>query len=264
LQAALDAGGTVHVCTGSYQGTFSISKSVTLIGAGDSDAPGANTILDANSVGRVLQINAAAGTVELQRLRLTRGNVGSDGAGIAHLGTLLRMSECTVSGNTAVNSSGGGIFVSNDSELRMTRCTVRDNKATGTGSVNGGAMYTQGTTTMTDSLIENNDASAGGGLLHHDAVTTLEGSTRVHDNHANIGGGFYVQGGTLTIARTCRVTENTAVNSNLGGGIYTQNGTVVLQGPDDPSPIVVDNCHENCAGQAVARCSTVPPDSCTT
>ena len=262
LQVAMDAGGTVHVCPGNYRGEFTISRAVTLIGAGEGDGPGTNTILDANLAGRVLHINAAVGSVELQRLRLIRGNAGSDGAGIAHLGTLLRMTECTVSDNTTVNSSGGGIFVSNDSELQMTRCTLRGNKTSGTGTVNGGAMYTQGTTTLTDCLVEDNDANAGGGLYHHDAITTLDGTTRFHDNHANLGGGFYVQGGTLTIAKTCRVTENRAANSILGGGIYTERGTVTLQGTDDPSPIVVNNCHENCAGQAVARCSTVAPVSC--
>jgi hypothetical protein len=73
-----------------------------------------------------------------------------------------------------------------------------------------------------------------------------------------LAGGIYVQfDGTLIIAETCRVTRNTAPSGN-GGGILNGSGTVILQGAD-PSPIVVNNCQENCAGTLVPNCSTASP-----
>src|SRR3954452_7219624 len=92
------------------------------------------------------------------------GNTNFGSAGILHQGTTLRMTECTVAGNTAVNAPGGGLSVVLNRTLEMTRCTVRDNHAT---SINGfgGGMATDGPTTLTDCLIENNRADvAGGGL----------------------------------------------------------------------------------------------------
>jgi hypothetical protein len=41
-----------------------------------------------------------------------------------------------------------------------------------------------------------------------------------------------------------------------GGGIRRSGGTVTLRGAN-PSPIVVNNCHENCAGN-VPRCAATP------
>ena len=61
--------------------------------------------------------------------------------------------------------------------------------------------------------------------------------------------------GTLDIAETCRVTENTSP-SNQGGGIRSVASAVILRGAN-PSPIVVNNCHENCTGD-VPKCAAAP------
>src|SRR5688500_8068698 len=72
LQRAISDGGTVYVCPGRYQGGFTVfDDAVTVIGAGDGTDAARNTILDGNAAGRVLTINAAVGTVELERLRIT-------------------------------------------------------------------------------------------------------------------------------------------------------------------------------------------------
>jgi hypothetical protein len=259
LQTAMDAGGTIYVCPGTYQGGFTINKAVTVIGAGHGDNAASNTILDGNGAARVVQIATGTGTVEMAQLRITGGVAGGGGgAGIRHLGTTLRMTDCTVTGNTIGGGGGaGGIQSFAGTTLELTRCTVSDNHSGGVG----GGINTQGTTTLTDCPIEGNDASFGGGIASI-GLTTLAGSTEVRGNTADIGGGIYVLGGTLVIAATCRVTANTAPAGN-GGGIFNQdgvNGTVTLQGAD-PSPIVVDNCHENCVG-TVPKCApggTCPP-----
>lgn len=249
LQGALNGGGTLYVCPGRYVGNFTISTAVSVIGAGEGADPDSNTILDVGGTGRVLVINAGVGPVELERLRLTDSNLAQAGGGIEHGGTMLRLTACTVSGNTS-GGHGGGIAASG--ALEMTRCTVRDNHAPGS---RGGGIYATGTTTLTDCSIEQNDADEGGGLFVTVGRTTLLGTTQVRGNAAGLGGGISVDSGTLVIAETCRVTENTAP-SGLGGGILSYAGAVSLQGAN-PSPIVVDNCHENCAG-LVPKCAATP------
>jgi Right handed beta helix region len=253
LQSALNGGGTIYVCPGRYQGGFALNTAVTVIGAGEGTDAVSNTILDANDLGSVLHVGTAVGLVELERLRITDGSE----RGIRHDGTALRMTDCTVSGNTIVDGVGGGIGVGGGT-LEMLRCTVRDNHATGS-SASGGGIYTIGTTTLTDCLVEDNRAGVDGGGLFvsiNAGTCTLAGSTQVRDNAATFGGGISLQLGTLVIAETCRVTENTAPPGQ-GGGIYNVPGnTVTLQGAD-PASIVVNNCRENCVG-SVPSCAATP------
>ena len=188
------------------------------------------------------------------------------GAGIRQLGTSLRMTECTVAGNGGPDHFGGGIFTETSTALEMTRCTVRDNHSTPGPANNGfgGGVFAQGTTTLTDCLIEANSAGdSGGGAFVNVGATTLSGTTQVQGNRADTfpfsgGGGIAVNSaGTLIVSDTCRVTQNTAATGG-GGGILNRDGTatITLQG-QDPSPIVVNNCHENCAG-GVPKCAATP------
>lgn len=256
LQLALNEGGTVYVCPGRYRGNFTIATAVIVIGAGEGAAAPSNTILDGPGGQRVVRINSGVGLVALEQLSLTGSIMGN--GGISHQGTMLRMTACTVSGNsTTLNGSGGGISVSTGRTLEMRRCTVRDNHATGTGGV-GGGISTGGTTTLTDCLVEANSAGDRGGGLHlGGGTTTLLGSTEVRGNQADEGGGIFVGSGSLVIAETCHVSENMAT-AGKGGGILNREeaGPVTLEGTD-PSSIVVNNCHENCVG-TVPKCAAEP------
>jgi hypothetical protein len=260
LQAAIAAGGTVYACPGRYQGGFTLSPplaNLSLIGAGEGDDAATNTILDAHDLGAVLGIPSGVGLVTLERLRITDGFAAS-GAGVLHVDGTLRMTECTVAGNTS-NGLGGG--VASGGTLEMTRCTIRDNHALGTVGEAGG-LYTIGTTTLTDCLVEDNFASqSGGGIGVFGGTTILTGSTQVRDNVSDtgFGGGIYVQSADLLrIAETCRVTENTAPLGHGGGLNVDVSSTVTLEGPSgSTSPSVVDNCHENCVG-TVPRCAATP------
>jgi hypothetical protein len=100
----------------------------------------------------------------------------------------------------------------------------------------------------------------GGGIAVDGGTTSLAGTTQVQNNEASTGGGIMVTGGSLTIAETCRVTLNTATASATAGGGIANNvdpSTVTLEGAD-PSPIVVNNCQDNCGGLAVDKCALTP------
>lgn len=241
LQTALNTGGTIFVCPGTYQGGFTIKTAVTVVGAGQGDLSASNTILDGNDAARVVQIEPGTGTVDLTQLRITGGASATGHGGISHEGTMLRMTDCTVSDNDT-----GGISTETDTTLELAGCTFSGNQSGG----GGGAISSSGTLALTDCIIERNSAPFGGGLATG-GPTTLSGTTALRRNTARIaGGGIIVFGGSLTIADTCRVTENSP------GGIYVQDltATVTLQGAD-PSPIVVDNCPENCTGNPVPKCA---------
>src|SRR5262249_51681396 len=126
-----------------------------------------------------------------------------------------------------------------------------------------GGILVDGVFTLTDCLIEDNQASAGGGIFFDEGTGSLSGSTQVTDNTASaLGGGIYAAGGTLTIAETCPVTNNTAPDGGLGppgGGIANGAGTTVTLLGASPSPIVVNNCIDNCGGAiSVSKCATEP------
>jgi hypothetical protein len=263
LQTAINGRGTVYVCPGTYQGPFFITEGVTVIGAGDGANAASNTILSGNHEARVVETTIHDGSVDLQRLRITGGRVRDrTGGGIFHRCNFLRMTDCTITGNTVENENGGGIANSNGRTMHLTRCTLSDNHATGGGPFNGrgGAIYALGPVTLTDCIFELNSASVGGGGIHvNDRTTTLAGETIVRNNRSNElgtsgGGGIDSSFGIVVIAETCRVTGNTAPAGN-GGGIRNISGLITLQGSANPSPIVTNNCHENCTGN-VPNCAS--------
>jgi predicted outer membrane repeat protein len=262
LQAALSGGAPIiYVCPGRYQPSgaigFSLNKTKTVIGAGQGTGAANNTILDANNLSRVLNITGSA-TVVLEQLRITDGNAtGAPAGGIGHLGGTLRMTDCSVIGNTATGP-GGGIFNEGGAPLEMTRCTVSGNSTTAGGPEGGGGIWANGDVTLTDCQFEDNHANnRGGGIYLRAGTLTLNGTTEVKDNTATQGGGIFAEAGTLTIAESCRVTNNTAAAANDGGGINNAGATVTLEGAGATSPIVVNNCHENCVG-TVPKCAATP------
>jgi hypothetical protein len=98
----------------------------------------------------------------------------------------------------------------------------------------------------------------GGGIYNQGGTVALRTGSSVTGNSATNGegGGIHNSGieGNVTLQSDSRVTGNTAAT---GGGIYNYDGTVTLEGPD-PSPIVVNNCLNNCVGTPVDKCAATP------
>lgn len=237
----------------------------------------------------MLAINlfGGAATVLLERLRITGGSA-TEAAGISHQGAFLRLTACTLFNNSATNGNGGGIGVTSVSVLEMVNSRVEHNGTVAAGS-SGGGIISLGSTTLTDCVIDNNSAAqgggigtfgglslidsavqnntaatVGGGIYLGDGATTLLGTTTVRDNHADPlvdsrGGGIYANVGTLRVEETCRITRNTAAAGPKGGGggIYDDAATLTLEGTA-PSPIVVNNCPDNCGGVSVDHCAATP------
>lgn len=103
----------------------------------------------------------------------------------------------TNSGFTGNNApSGGAIFTVDSAAATVDRCTFMSNRAVDPGTFtpllpgNGGAVYDQGTMTITNSVFTNNFASVvnGGGAIFVDPAGTLTQSRNyfVHNSPNNI------------------------------------------------------------------------------
>jgi len=204
-------------------GDLDLTTSVTLNGHSAAD-----TIIDANSLDRVLQV-ASGANITLSNLTLRNGKVldqtsHNNGGGIYNAGALT-LDHVILSGNQASQS---------DASARQPQ---------------GGGIYNRGTLILTHTLLENNSAShttawmnagQGGGLFNAAGATaTLTDVSLSSNSTANTlpmqqngsGGGIYNDNAVLTLERTT-VDHNTAGGSSpgsgYGGGIYNNNGTVTL------------------------------------
>jgi hypothetical protein len=227
LQEAIDgagAGDTLTLCAGTWNltSTVAIDKNLTLIGAG-----AGKTILDGGNAVRVLLINTAA-PVRVQDLTITKGYEAVSGGGIYNYG-VLTLRGVSVTGNAA-DQGGGGIW-----------------NHVGTVTLKTGTSVTG-----------NTSGTAGGGIFNYTGPLTLEDGSSVTGNTAvGNGGGISNDGGPVTLKTGSSVTGNTA--GGIGGGVHNDEGTVTLEGTDTPSPIVVNNCTDNCGGApAVTNCAVTP------
>lgn len=277
VQAAIDATSprlsTIRVCAGIYAGNLTITRDLTLIGAGDGNAAG-DTILQGTGSTSAVSISDNNQDVTLQALRITGGGgAATQGGGVSHLGRSLTMTDCTVTGNS-VAASGGGVFSASGRSVVMTRCTVSDNHAT-SGAEPGGGIVNSGQMTLTYCLINGNTAAGhfGGGIYSTDATGDLTLiNCVVSGNGAAFGAGILVNAGILQLSDGSSVTGNTAgvrgggiynfasttLNAssvtgnsaaNDGAGIYNQaGGTVSLQNGSSVNGNTVGGTPNNCAG----------------
>lgn len=157
------------------------------------------------------------------------GNTGGSGGGIfAKDNAKLNIQGSSISGNIATNyGSGGGIYTEH-STVEVKDSTFEKNTATDDG---GAIAATQNSslTVRNSKVLENKAADTAGGILAE--KSTLEVTDSIIDgNRASVGGGLYISdidapGETKedkpehTITRT-EITNNTADGQGIGGGIY--------------------------------------------
>ncbi len=196
-------------------GDLNINGPLHIIGAANG-----NTVIDANDIDRVFEINN--GTTTFENLTIQGGDVSGDG------GALL------------IGGSAGAILES---------VVVRDNEASGFG----GGIRVSGSLTVNNSVIENNTASRGGGVLlaggngNSINATTISGNTSstsgggvvatsgshtftnttISGNTSATGGGFQSDGASTQIVNST-ITKNEATVE--GGGLKRNSGTVMLDG----------------------------------
>ncbi|HVM63180.1 MAG TPA: choice-of-anchor Q domain-containing protein [Verrucomicrobiae bacterium] len=206
-------------------GELLISNSISILGPG----PG-NLAVSGQGASRVFYI-APGNSVAISGLAITNGAApifGTAamlvGGGIYNDNATLTISNCTLSGNSAISSyfgKGGGIY-NNSGSL-----TIANSAITGNSAPSGGGIYNNsGTLTVTNSTINGNSAGTGGGIYSYGGAPAIVNST-ISSNSASagFGGGIYNLYANLPIA-------NSALNGNSardsGGAIYNDHATLTV------------------------------------
>ena len=207
LKAGLAEGGTMYLCPGTYEGTFTPTADAEIYGAGgDTDDPLSSTILVAPTNSRVMSITTGISLL-LSGVRVTGGRTSGAGGGIYldHADAEFSLRNSVISGNEAsyIFVSGGGI-ANYHATVTISHSEISGNSTLGNG---GGISNQSGNLTITNSTIARNSAGENGGGIYQDAsgVTTLDATVTVTGNEANVigggtsGGGVYRAGGTVNI-----------------------------------------------------------------
>ena len=218
---ALDGSDTIRLPSGNYHLTLGgaesestndldISSEISIATIG-----GGLTTIDADGIGRVIHV-AAGGTLTLDGIEITGGNIGGSGGGVFNDGGAVKLIDVTVRGNTA--STGGGI--ASTGELNIENSTVSGN--TGGGIHNAAAAELA----ITRSTIADNTATSGAGIDN-------QGAARINNT--------IVAGNTGTVENSDVVGDFTSSGFNLigkaGGGVTGFNSddfTGAIGSPVDP------------------------------
>ena len=164
--------------------------------------------------GNAAIIDAGGATTAMRGLDVFAGHTNLINIGVRNGDPL---GELVDGGGTVAR--GGGIRVRPGASLTMTGGFVSNNVALGTGPGGGGGIYSEGTLTLNQVVVENNaiEESFGGGINVAGAVTTITSSV-IRNNSGAFGGGLVVGGGA-------GVNFNSSLlqgNIGFGGGVYVE------------------------------------------
>ena len=197
---ALGGGNTIlfsNIVTGTITltnplGELLITKDVSIVG------PGSKLLtISGNNSRRVFHLTNNA-LVNISGLRIASGYTTDPGAGLRQDSGDLVLSDCTISGNSASFSFGGGISLLGT--VLANRCTFSTNSG-----LAGGAVYAGGTFKAINCTMIGNQAAGGAAIFSN--------------------------GGSLLLTN-CTITKNSALqytSSSYGGGISLPSGTAILR-----------------------------------
>ena len=174
-------------------------------------------------------------------------------------GAKLTLANTTVTGNSAAQGSGGGIF--STGVLTVTNSTVRDNIAFNGGGISifpsqfavvtgstinnntaagvGGGISNAGNLAIVNSTISGNRAQFRGGGVENESVGTADSgrvtitNSTLQGNQAAIGGGVSITGPATTTLRNT-IVANSAIGGNCAGQVTEAIGS--LSWPDATCP----------------------------
>ncbi|MBQ9476112.1 MAG: hypothetical protein IJU69_07715, partial [Bacteroidales bacterium] len=162
------------------------------------------------------------------------GNGAVNGGGIG-ISSNVTVTSCNIYGNTASGNGGG---VSGYGSGKLSNCTVYGNTAGGYG---GGVYWSAGETinaniieggtiggTSLDAGQRNYATSHGGGVyIAASAVQAkVSGATIKYNQSAATCGGIYTANGSAATITGCTIDHNKGGGTTWGGGVYCYGGTV--------------------------------------
>ncbi|MEY8233961.1 Cna B-type domain-containing protein, partial [Oscillospiraceae bacterium 50-16] len=194
--SVINANGNTNIAGGSFNENNADSNGIVQLGGGSLVMDG--TELKDNTSGGVVKTSSAS-NVTMRNVTATGNigttSMSSGGTVLnanSIKGKTVILENVTATGNEQTKEHGGAFYLggsSNDTStvIEITGCTLTGN----TAKNGGGAIYlnNKGTTTITDTVISGNTANgsgkyAGGGIqvASTSGTVTLEGSTRIYNN----------------------------------------------------------------------------------
>lgn len=135
----------------------------------------------------------------------------------------LTLQNVVVTGGSAINARGAGIYATGQANLAISNSTVTGNAVSGNTPNSGGGISSEyGAITLTGSTVSGNSCTHNGGGVYtlHEGQITLTDST-VSGNHAYYyGGGIYSFNGDVTLTRS-------TVSNNSVFDLYNYNGNII-------------------------------------
>ncbi|MCB9418376.1 MAG: hypothetical protein H6667_01115 [Ardenticatenaceae bacterium] len=202
IQAAVDdsACSTINLAAATYVENVVIDRDLIIHGQSAD-----TTYVDGNNAGLVFGISSNA-TVTITGVTI-QGGYSFAGAGVANSGSLF-LSECVVTGNTALED-GGGLMNGIYGTMIVQNCAIINNQNTNEHGGGGGGIGNAGVMYLTNVTVSGNQAPWGAGGISNDwmginvdgAAIVISNAT-ISDNHGNKGGiatGNYEYGGYINI-----------------------------------------------------------------
>ena len=219
IGAALTAaspGDVIEVASGTYTEDIDFAgKAVTVLGV---SGPG-STFLVGTGTGPVVRfVSAESNNATLQGFDIsggdTRGAYQGAGIHVNNAGPTLR--DLVIHDNLA--HLGAGVFLGDAVNAVLDDLLVRDNTssvdASGDWGYGGGIYGFDCTATLTDVVLDGNEAPRGGGMMLGDCTVTVDG-LQARNNEADRGGGLSLLGGTASLLNG--LIENNSATINGGG-----------------------------------------------
>ncbi len=177
---------------------------------------------------RPFYVNAATNTVNIKYMTIWGGSVAS-GAGIDNAAGTLNLDSVRIQGGVA-SAKGGGIYNAATANLSIDNCTISGNSA----ALSGGGIYSSNELTISNSTISNNTATDGGGFFLKPTNGAFSGSTITSSitNSTISGNTAEEQGGGIdhSIFAEDKTSILNISNSTISGNLAKENGTASLAG----------------------------------
>ena len=131
----------------------------------------------------------------------------------------------------AVGDTGGGVFsVAGGVTATISGFTIRGNAPAGT--VGGGGIVNDGTLTLTDSILPDDNSGFDGGGIYNAGALDVADSTLAGDRAKVDGGGIYNDGGTVVVSHSTLLANSASAHGgavyNAGATTNTPGGTVTI------------------------------------
>jgi CSLREA domain-containing protein len=157
-------------------------------------------------------------------------NVARGGGVLVGAGGSFTMLGGEIGGNSATrdapqNGLGGGIYSAGTTTLD--NVLIDNNSANGTGALGGGVYVAGGTTTITNSSLRSNSGLFGGALAGDGGTTNVLNTTISRNNAGAVGGALFAINGPEFNLHNVNVDRNRAGDS--AGGIRARDATVRLR-----------------------------------